>query len=134
MSFNLQKLQQKTHIKCWWKSYREKDEILLVVFANAVVDPRTVVIHLSNTALAHGAVVGTFGLDAAALGTLEDHLTLAVAHLLDKLLCGVAPWHGTLQNSAGQKDRIQKNSSYRIREHGAHMRSKGQECKNLEQQ
>ena len=41
--------------------------------------------------------MGTVWLDAAALGALEDDLTLAEAHPLNVLGRCVAPWHGTLQ-------------------------------------
>lgn len=36
---------------------KEEDEMLLVVEANAVVDPRTVVVHPCNAVLADGAVM-----------------------------------------------------------------------------
>lgn len=32
-------------------TYREQDKVLLVVFADTVVDPRTVVVHLANAPL-----------------------------------------------------------------------------------
>ena len=55
-------------------THREKDEELLVVLADAVVDPGAVVVHLADAPLAHGAVVRALRLDAAALRALEDHL------------------------------------------------------------
>lgn len=34
-------------------TYCKQDEVLLVVLANTVIDPRTVVVHLPNTPLAN---------------------------------------------------------------------------------
>ena len=39
--------------------------------------------------------MGPVRLDTAALGTLEDHLTLLEAHLLDVFLGGVTPGDGS---------------------------------------
>ena len=39
--------------------------------------------------------MGPVRLDTAALGTLEDHLTLLEAHLLDVLLGSVTSGHGS---------------------------------------
>lgn len=50
----------------------EEDEELLVVLANAVVDPRAVMVHLADAPLAHTAMVSPLGLEAAALGTLVN--------------------------------------------------------------
>jgi len=78
-------------------TYGEEHKVLLVVLAHAVIDPRTVVVHLADAALANGAVMGPLGLDAAALGALVEHLALAVAHLLDHLLGGVSSGYSALK-------------------------------------
>ena len=69
----------------------------MVVLPHAIVNPWTVVIHLPDAPLTDGAMVGTLGLDAAALGTLEDHLTLLETHPLDVLLGGVTAGDGALK-------------------------------------
>ena len=53
----------------------KKDEVLLVLLADTVVDPGTMVVHLPNAPLTNPAVVGSVGLDAAAFGTVVQHLT-----------------------------------------------------------
>lgn len=53
-------------------------------------------IHLADAALADGTVMSTLRLDAAALGALVEHLTLAVAHLLDHLLGGISARYSAL--------------------------------------
>lgn len=52
----------------------KQDEVLLVVLADTVIDPGTVVVHFPNAPLADAAVVGSVRLDAAALGTFVHHL------------------------------------------------------------
>lgn len=55
--------------------YEEQKEVLLVVEANAVVDPRAVMIHPGNAPLADGAVVALRHLDGQALlAFLAHHL------------------------------------------------------------
>lgn len=53
-------------------------------------------VHLSYAALADGAVMCAIRLNAAALGALVEHLALAVAHLLDHFLGGIATRHCAL--------------------------------------
>lgn len=55
-------------------TYCKQDEVLLVVLADTVIDPGTVVVHFPNAPLADAAVVGSVRLDAAALGTFVHHL------------------------------------------------------------
>lgn len=50
----------------------EEDEELLVVLANAVVDPRAMVVHLADASLAHAAMMSPLRLKAAALGTFVN--------------------------------------------------------------
>lgn len=79
--------------------YRKKYEKLLIVLPDAVVYPRTVVVHLAYAPLADGTVVGTLRLNTAAFGTFEKHLPLLVAELLDHFLRGVSFRYGTLGRS-----------------------------------
>jgi len=53
-------------------THREEHEELLVVLADAVVDPGTVVVHLANAPLTDGAVVGAIWLDAPTFRTLSS--------------------------------------------------------------
>jgi hypothetical protein len=53
-----------------------------------------VMVHLQDAPLAHGTVMCSIWLDAAALRTLKDNLALAKAHLLNVLLRRVAERHG----------------------------------------
>ena len=76
----------------------------MVALAHAVVDPGAVVVHLADAALADGAVVRAVGLDAAALGALEDHLALLEAHPLDVLFSRVAPGYRALEEE--KKDNL----------------------------
>ena len=62
----------------------------MIALAHAVVDPRTVVIHLLDAPLADGAMMGPLRLDAATLGALVDHLALFEAHALNVFARGVA--------------------------------------------
>ena len=52
----------------------KQDEVFLVLLADTVVDPGTMVVHLPNAPLTNPAVVGSVGLDAAAFGTAVQHL------------------------------------------------------------
>lgn len=69
----------------------------MIVLPHAVVHPGTVVIHLAYAALADRAVMCAIWLNAAALGALVEHLSLAIAHLFDHLLGGIASRHGALE-------------------------------------
>lgn len=80
-------------------THSEKHKVLLIVLPDTVIDPRAVVVHLADAALAHGAVMRALRLDAAAFGALEDHLALAEAHLLNGFLGGVALRHCALKGS-----------------------------------
>ena len=68
----------------------------MISFSDAIVDPRTVVVHLTDASLAHRAMMRSLGLDAAALGALKDNLALFETHAFDVLFRGVASRHGSL--------------------------------------
>ena len=55
------------------------------------------VVHLPDAPLTHAAVMGTLGLDAAALWALEDDLALPETHTLNVLLGGVAAGNSALR-------------------------------------
>jgi hypothetical protein len=48
-------------------TYEQTKEGAIVAVANAVVDPRAVMVHTQHTSVAHTTVVGTWGLVVAAL-------------------------------------------------------------------
>lgn len=73
--------------------HRKENKVLLVIFTNTVVDPRAVVIHLSNAPLADTAVVGSVRLDAAAFWTFVDHLTWLQLQALYVLFCSISFWY-----------------------------------------
>lgn len=75
-------------------------------------------------------------LDAAALGTLEDHLPFPKAHLLDHLLGGVSLRHGPLQPNTHihtLEDRKHGKHKYRVGEHRSQVGGERQEGTRLEQ-
>lgn len=79
--------------------------------------------------------MGPLRFDAAALGTLEDHLPFAKAHLLDHLLGGVSLWHGPLQPTCNrlQDGKRRCQYIYRVGEHRPQVGGERQESARLEQ-
>ena len=59
----------------------QEDEVLAIPEANAVVDPRAVVVHVDHAPVAHGAVVAPFRLEQVAHQTVAFALLLAVVHV-----------------------------------------------------
>lgn len=72
-------------------------------------------------------------LDAATLGTLEDHLPFPKAHLLDHLLGGVSFRHGPLQGIVYKSGKTDEDHNYRVGEHGSQVGGERQEGTRLEQ-
>jgi len=96
----------------------------LIVLANAIVHPWTVMVHFSYASLADGAVMCSIWLDTAAFRALVKHLSLAIAHLLNHLFGSVTTRHSTLQENRNMKLMNELEwikVTYRIREHGAQM-------------
>lgn len=94
------------------------------------------VIHFSYASLAYGTVMRTFWLNAAALRTLKEHLTLFEAKLLDHFFSSVTFRYGTLKSIKlnyyfAFKLYLCSAKSYRIRKHCSHMRCKSQKRKHI---
>ena len=70
--------------------HSEEHKKPLILLPHAVVHPGAVMIHFPNASFANTAVVGTLGLDAAALGALVDHLSRLQLQALHEFLCGVS--------------------------------------------
>lgn len=77
-------------------THRKKNEVLLVVFSNAVIYPWTVMVHFTYTSLANGAVMGTFRFNTTTFGALKNHLTFTVTHLFNHFFGCIAPWNSSL--------------------------------------
>ena len=58
---------------------KEKQEILAVPKSNAIVDPRTVVVHVEDTSVADGAVMTAFGFEDVAHKAVSASLLFRVA-------------------------------------------------------
>jgi len=89
----------------------EKDEELLIILSNAIVDPRAMMIHFANTSLADTAVMGPIGLYAAALCTFVDNLVFLESHSLDVGGSGITD-----------------GNCPRIRRHRLQVRSRSEQC------
>lgn len=77
-------------------THRKKNEVLLIVFSNAVIYPWTVMVHFTYTSLANGAVMGTFRFNTTTFGALKNHLTFTVTHLFNHFFGCIAPWNSSL--------------------------------------
>ena len=77
---------------------REKDEVFLIAFTNAIVDPWAMMVHFSDTSLAHGAVMGSFRFDTAAFWTFKNNLSFFKTHLLYVFFGSVPPWNSSLKH------------------------------------
>jgi len=73
----------------------EKNEKFLVLLPNTIVHPGTMVVHLFDAPLAYRAVMCSLWLDATALWTFEDNLSLLKPHSLNVLLCGISFRHSS---------------------------------------
>jgi hypothetical protein len=96
----------------------KQDEVLLVVLADTVIDPETMVVHLVNALLTNTAVVGSVRLDVAAFGTLVHHLPRLQLQTLDELFSGISfgycpgvRQHGPAVGSQGQEGQQVEHSS-----------------------
>ena len=70
---------------------------LLIVFANAVVNPWTVVIHFFNTSLANTTMMGSQRLNTQAPRTPVNNLTGVFGLLFNVLRRCIAQWHRSIQ-------------------------------------
>lgn len=77
-------------------TYRKQNEVFLIVLSHTVIDPRTVMIHLSNATLANRTVMCTLWLDTTAFRALEYNLTFTETHLFDHFFCCIPLWNCTL--------------------------------------
>lgn len=95
--------------------HREEDEEALVFLPDAIVDPGTVVVHLTDAALTDTAVMSPLRFDAAAFWTFVDDFARLQLQTLHELLSGVSFGNGS-----------------RVGEHGAEVGGQGQHSQDVE--
>lgn len=88
----------------------EKDKKLLIVFSDAIIDPRAVMVHFTHASLADATMMRPLRLNTAAFGTFINDLVLFQSHSLN----------------IGRR-RITDGDGPRIRRHRLHVGSASQE-------